>query len=57
MSTHLRPLVTAILVLFLAALVNAENITVGWSAVSALNAPIWVMHDAGFLEKKAWMRS
>jgi hypothetical protein len=57
MSTHLRPLVTAILVLFLAALVNAENITVGWSAVSALNAPIWVMHDAGFLEKRAWMRS
>jgi len=52
MSTHLRPLVTAILGLLLAAPAYAGNITVGWSAVSALNAPFWVMHDAGFLEKE-----
>jgi NitT/TauT family transport system substrate-binding protein len=25
---------------------------VGWSAVSALNAPFWVMNDAGFLKKE-----
>ena len=30
----------------------AEKMTVGWSAVSALNAPFWVMNDAGFLKKK-----
>jgi NitT/TauT family transport system substrate-binding protein len=30
----------------------AEKITVGWSAVSALNAPFWVMNDAGFLKKE-----
>src|SRR5262247_44029 len=30
----------------------AEKMTVGWSAVSALNAPFWVMNDAGFLKKE-----
>jgi NitT/TauT family transport system substrate-binding protein len=30
----------------------AEKLTVGWSAVSALNAPFWVMNDAGFLKKE-----
>ena len=57
MSIRFSSLVAAIFGLLLAAPVHAENITVGWSAVSALNAPIWVMHDAGFLEKRAWMRS
>ena len=52
MFTPLRILVTAIFGLFLAAPVYAQKITVGWSAVSALNAPFWVMHDAGFLEKE-----
>jgi len=52
MFTRLRTVVTAILALFLAGPVHAQNITVGWSAVSALNAPFWVMHDAGFLEKE-----
>ncbi|HEY1373863.1 MAG TPA: ABC transporter substrate-binding protein [Candidatus Binatia bacterium] len=30
----------------------AESITIGWSAVSALNAPFWVMNDAGFLKQE-----
>ena len=30
----------------------AEKLTIGWSAVSALNAPFWVMNDAGFLKKE-----
>jgi NitT/TauT family transport system substrate-binding protein len=30
----------------------AQQLTVGWSAVSALNAPFWVVKDAGFLEKE-----
>lgn len=52
MSIRFSSLVAAIFGLLLAAPVHAENITVGWSAVSALNAPIWVMQDAGFLEKE-----
>jgi NitT/TauT family transport system substrate-binding protein len=31
---------------------HAEKLTIGWSAVSALNAPFWVMNDAGFLKKE-----
>jgi NitT/TauT family transport system substrate-binding protein len=31
---------------------RAEKLTIGWSAVSALNAPFWVMNDAGFLKKE-----
>jgi NitT/TauT family transport system substrate-binding protein len=30
----------------------AQKLTVGWSAVSALNAPFWVVKEAGFLEKE-----
>jgi NitT/TauT family transport system substrate-binding protein len=30
----------------------AQRLTVGWSAVSALNSPFWVMKDAGFLDKE-----
>lgn len=30
----------------------ADKLTIGWSAVSALNAPFWVMNDAGFLKKE-----
>ena len=30
----------------------AQKLTVGWSAVSALNAPFWAMKDAGFLKKE-----
>jgi ABC-type nitrate/sulfonate/bicarbonate transport system substrate-binding protein len=30
----------------------AQKLTVGWSAVSALNAPFWVMKDAGFLQEE-----
>jgi ABC-type nitrate/sulfonate/bicarbonate transport system substrate-binding protein len=33
-------------------LVFAQKVTVGWSAVSALNAPFWVMKEAGFLERE-----
>jgi NitT/TauT family transport system substrate-binding protein len=31
---------------------QSEKITVGWSAVSALNAPFWVMKDAGFFKQE-----
>jgi len=31
---------------------QSQKLTVGWSAVSALNAPYWVMKDAGFLNKE-----
>jgi NitT/TauT family transport system substrate-binding protein len=31
---------------------HAQKLTAGWSAVSALNAPFWVMKDAGFLDKE-----
>src|SRR5262245_23424140 len=39
-------------VLLSTSLALAEKMTVGWSAVSALNAPFWVMNDAGFLKKE-----
>jgi NitT/TauT family transport system substrate-binding protein len=49
-----RSFLTLILGLFLISppLVLAQELTVGWSAVSALNAPFWVMRDAGFLERE-----
>ena len=30
----------------------AQKLTIGWSAVSALNAPFWVAKNAGFLDKE-----
>jgi ABC-type nitrate/sulfonate/bicarbonate transport system substrate-binding protein len=32
--------------------VSAEKSIIAWSAVSALNSPFWVMHDAGFLKQE-----
>jgi NitT/TauT family transport system substrate-binding protein len=40
------------LCLVLPAAAQAQRLTVGWSAVSALNAPFWVMKDAGFLARE-----
>src|SRR3954466_8156342 len=40
------------IVLMIAGTSLAEKLTVGWSAVSALNAPFWVMKDAGFLQRE-----
>ena len=31
---------------------KAQKLIVGWSAVSALNSPFWVMKDAGFLKEE-----
>lgn len=31
---------------------SAQKIVVGWSAVSALNSPYWVMKDGGFLKQE-----
>jgi ABC-type nitrate/sulfonate/bicarbonate transport system substrate-binding protein len=31
---------------------KAQKLIAGWSAVSALNAPFWVMKDAGFLKEE-----
>ena len=41
-----------LLVLMSAGPALGEKLTIGWSAVSALNAPFWVMNDAGFLKKE-----
>src|ERR1041384_3080903 len=40
------------LVLIFAGRAPAQKLTIGWSAVSALNSPFWVMKDAGFLDKE-----
>ena len=32
--------------------VKAQKLVAGWSAVSALNAPFWVMKDAGFFKEE-----
>ncbi len=47
-----RALGLAFLSLLLAGQASAQKVTVGWSAVSALNAPFWVVKDAGFLEEE-----
>ena len=54
MNRNLRAIFFAALFVFLAArqLAHAQKITVGWSAVSALNSPYWVMKDAGFLKQE-----
>lgn len=44
--------IASLFVLLSAAPAIAQKLTIGWSAVSALNAPFWVMHDAGFLQKE-----
>jgi len=31
---------------------SAQKLTAGWSAVSALNAPFWVMKEAGFFDRE-----
>src|SRR5262245_48651077 len=49
--SHLLLIVTLLILLF-SGTALARNLTVGWSAVSALNAPFWVMNDAGFLKKE-----
>ncbi len=41
-----------LLALVFAAPALAQKLNVGWSAVSALNAPFWVMNDAGFLKQE-----
>ncbi len=50
-----RYLAAVIVTVSLAALSDsafAQRLTVGWSAVSALNSPFWVMKDAGFLDRE-----
>lgn len=38
--------------LFLPSIASAQKLTAGWSAVSALNAPFWVMKEAGFFARE-----
>jgi NitT/TauT family transport system substrate-binding protein len=48
-------LVGLLLLLFVIALprsAEAQKLIVGWSAVSALNSPYWVMKDGGFLKQE-----
>jgi ABC-type nitrate/sulfonate/bicarbonate transport system substrate-binding protein len=54
MNRSLRTLFLAALLVFIAApqLAQAQKIVVGWSAVSALNSPYWVMKDGGFLKQE-----
>src|SRR6266704_2328800 len=48
----------SIMVLFLALVcgwtieARAQKVMVGWSAVSALNSPFWVIRDGGFLKEE-----
>ena len=37
--------------LVLPSVAAAQKLTAGWSAVSALNAPFWVMKEAGFFDR------
>jgi ABC-type nitrate/sulfonate/bicarbonate transport system substrate-binding protein len=54
MNRNIRTLFLAAFVVFLVApqLARAQKIVVGWSAVSALNSPYWVMKDGGFLKQE-----
>lgn len=45
-------LAIALLGLLFPRLAGAQKLVVGWSAVSALNSPYWVMNDAGFLKQE-----
>jgi NitT/TauT family transport system substrate-binding protein len=51
---HLGHMLSLIVIagLSLPAQALAQKLTVGWSAVSALNAPFWVVREAGFLERE-----
>jgi NitT/TauT family transport system substrate-binding protein len=40
------------LFLFFPSAVTAQKLVVGWSAVSALNAPYWVIKEAGFFKQE-----
>lgn len=51
-SARLFSAVALLASLMFPTLVFAQKVTVGWSAVSALNAPFWVMKEAGFLERE-----
>ncbi len=42
----------ALLGLFFPPIAAAQKLVVGWSAVSALNSPYWVMQDGGFLKQE-----
>jgi ABC-type nitrate/sulfonate/bicarbonate transport system substrate-binding protein len=52
MSTRLRLLMIVSFVLFLATPLHAQKLNIGWSAVSALNAPFWVINGASFLKEE-----
>jgi ABC-type nitrate/sulfonate/bicarbonate transport system substrate-binding protein len=41
-----------ILLLLLPISANAQKLVYAWSAVSALNSPLWIMKDAGFLKQE-----
>jgi len=47
-----RLTVLSSILLLLPAVARAEKFVIAWSAVSALNSPFWVMHDAGFLKQE-----
>jgi NitT/TauT family transport system substrate-binding protein len=51
-ACRLAGFLAGFLLLGLAEVVQAQKIVVGWSAVSALNSPYWVMKDGGFLKQE-----
>ncbi len=55
-TSYWRRFATAVLFsflfLFLPGAASGQKLTAGWSAVSALNAPFWVMKEAGFFQRE-----
>ena len=51
-KTAVNMLIVAAVLLLMPALSHGQKFTVAWSAVSALNAPFWVMNDAGFWKQE-----
>jgi ABC-type nitrate/sulfonate/bicarbonate transport system substrate-binding protein len=51
-GNHFCAFVFILALLAMPRIADAQKIVVGWSAVSALNSPYWVMKDGGFLKQE-----
>ena len=51
-KTAVNMLIVAAVLLLMPALSHGQKFTVAWSAVSALNAPFWVMNGGGFWKQE-----
>jgi len=52
LSCRIVGLFSLVFALTLPQAAGAQKLIVGWSAVSALNSPYWVMKDGGFLKQE-----